>query len=134
MRHNLPKYPRKSKFKTITITDWKQMVRTITYAMYVQNSIFFQFSEKWNNEIFPFLILFIVVVIVFSDTFVFWYRHRKIDNVEMVNQFTRQKTSLCYLIMPSRKFKMTQCLKVTAPTCRKVGVSDPLAPMNFVIP
>ena len=35
MRDNLRKYPGKSKFKAITITDWKQMVRTITYPMYV---------------------------------------------------------------------------------------------------
>ena len=71
----------------------------------------------FNNHIFPFLILFIVVVIVFSDTLVFQCRHTKLDNLEMVNQFTRQKNS-----------------KITASTCRKVGVLSPLVANEFFDP
>ena len=59
MRDNLRKYPGKSKVKTITITDWKQMVRTITYAMYVQNSIFRSFlkNEKIISSLFDIVFL-----------------------------------------------------------------------------
>ena len=56
--------------------------------MYVQNSS--QFSDKWKDHIFPFLIFFVFVIIVFFDT-VFRHCHRKIDVLEMINQFTMQK-------------------------------------------
>ena len=51
MHHNLQKYPGKNKIryktdKYVTITDWKQMVRIVTYAMYVQNSIFLSFVKN----------------------------------------------------------------------------------------
>ena len=75
------------------------MVRTITYdAMYVQNSIFLSFlkNEKIISSLF--LILFIFAVIAFLDTSVFRHRHRKIDNLEMVNQFTRQKK---FIMLPN---------------------------------
>ena len=108
------------------------MVRTITWAIYIQNSIFLSFLKNEKIITSPFLILFIFVASVFLDTFVFRHCHRKIGNLEKVNQFTRQKKSLCYL-MSSREFKMRQCLR-TAYTYRKVGVSNPLVANGFCDP
>ena len=34
--------------------------------------------------------------------------------------------SLCYLMMPTQEFKMTQQFKVSVYTCRKVEISKPL--------
>ena len=53
--------------------------------MYVQNSIFLSFLK---NE----------KIIAFFDTFIFRQRHRKIDNLETVNQFTRQKK---FIMLPN---------------------------------
>ena len=60
------------------------MVRIITYAMYVCSEFyFFQFSEKWKEYIF--------VVIAFFYIFVFRYLRKKVNNLEIVDLFTRQK-------------------------------------------
>ena len=48
-------------------------------------AIFFQVFRKMKRLYLRFLIFFIFVAIVFFDTFVFRYTHRKINNLEMVN-------------------------------------------------
>ena len=65
--------------------------------IYVKNSIFLSFLKNENIISSLFLILFIFAVIVFFDTFIFRHRQRKIDNIEMVNQFMRQKK---FIILP----------------------------------
>ena len=120
MGHNLRKYPRKCKVKTINITGWKQIVRTITYAKYVQNSIFLSFLSFF-------------VVIVFFGTFVFRHRHSKIDHLEMVNQFTRQKK---LIILPDdvlSRIKNEAVFKVTASAWRRAGVWHPLVTNDFQV-
>ena len=119
MHHNLQKYPRKSKVKTTTITDWKKMA--ICLKLY-----FSQFSEKWKDRIFLFLLF-----IVFFDGFVFRYRHRKKDNLEMTNQLMRQKN---FIMLPDdvlSKICNEAMFKVTASTCRKIGGSKTLVANEF---
>ena len=92
--------------------NWLKTNGQNNYTCYECSKLYFsQLSEKWKDHIFPFLILFIFGIIIFFDVFFLRHCHRNIDNLEMVNQFTRQKNALCYLMMSSRTFKMRLCLR-----------------------
>ena len=66
------------------------MVETITCAMHVDDSIFLSFLKNEKSISSFFDIIYLSRYRLF-DTFVFRYRHRRINNLEMVSQFTCQK-------------------------------------------
>ena len=127
------KYPRKKPVQNHN-HKWLKTNGQNNDICYVFSKLYFiQFSEKWKDRIFRFLILFVFVVIVFFDTFVFQHLHRKTENLEMVSQFTRQKKSW-YLMMSSRQFKMRQCLRWLLLHAKRLEFQTRSWPMNFVIP
>ena len=97
------------------------MVRTIRYAMNVQNSIFLSFLKN-EKTIFSFLILLMFLVIIFFDTFVFWYIHRKTNrDSKLIYKFYHFFTWWCPL-----EISKWYLFKVTASTRRKVEISNRL--------